>query len=123
VGNPEGKRPLGRPRRRWLDNIKLYLREIGWDGCNRSLFERHFCNRPLSFSIYLFAGFGRTLDSSQVCVTAITGATGNCTLEASPLLESQHNFQYPKLFIYLAAQYSNFICKHVVMWSFAIIKL
>jgi hypothetical protein len=32
VGNPEGKRPLGRPRRRWVDNIKLDLREIGWDG-------------------------------------------------------------------------------------------
>jgi hypothetical protein len=31
VGNPEGKRPLGRPRRRWVDNIKLDLREIGWD--------------------------------------------------------------------------------------------
>jgi hypothetical protein len=29
---PEGKRPLGRPRRRWLDNINLDLREIGWDG-------------------------------------------------------------------------------------------
>jgi hypothetical protein len=32
VGKPEGKRPLGRPRRRWADNIKLDLREIGWDG-------------------------------------------------------------------------------------------
>jgi hypothetical protein len=31
-GNPEGKRPLGRPRRRWVDNIKMDLREIGWDG-------------------------------------------------------------------------------------------
>jgi hypothetical protein len=29
---PEGKRPLGRPRRRWLDNIKMDLREIGLDG-------------------------------------------------------------------------------------------
>jgi hypothetical protein len=29
VGTPEGKRPLGRPRRRWLDNIKMDLREIG----------------------------------------------------------------------------------------------
>jgi hypothetical protein len=28
---PEGKRPLGRPRRRWVDNIKIDLREIGWD--------------------------------------------------------------------------------------------
>jgi hypothetical protein len=32
VGKPEGKRPLGRPRRRWEDNIKMDLREIEWDG-------------------------------------------------------------------------------------------
>jgi hypothetical protein len=32
VGKPEGKRPLGRPRRRWVDNIKMNLREIGWHG-------------------------------------------------------------------------------------------
>jgi hypothetical protein len=30
VGKPEGKRPFGRPRRRWVDNIKMDLREIGW---------------------------------------------------------------------------------------------
>jgi hypothetical protein len=29
VGNPEGKRPLGRPRCRWMDNIKMGLLEIG----------------------------------------------------------------------------------------------
>jgi hypothetical protein len=34
IGRPEGKRPLGRPRRRWEDNIKLDLREIGIDGAN-----------------------------------------------------------------------------------------
>jgi hypothetical protein len=32
AGKPEGKRPLRRPRRRWVDNIKIDLREIGWDG-------------------------------------------------------------------------------------------
>jgi hypothetical protein len=32
LGKPEGKRPLGRTRRRWVDNVKMYLREIGWDG-------------------------------------------------------------------------------------------
>jgi hypothetical protein len=32
VGKPEGKRPQGRPRRRWVDNIKMNLREIGCDG-------------------------------------------------------------------------------------------
>jgi hypothetical protein len=34
VGRPEGKRPLGRPRRRWEDSIKMDLREIGIDGAN-----------------------------------------------------------------------------------------
>jgi hypothetical protein len=37
VGKPEGRRPLGRPRRRWLDNIRMYLVEVGggvvdWNG-------------------------------------------------------------------------------------------
>jgi hypothetical protein len=31
VGKPEGKTPLGRPRRRRVENIKMDLREIGWD--------------------------------------------------------------------------------------------
>ena len=29
VGKPEGKRPLGRPRRRWVDNIRIDLQEVG----------------------------------------------------------------------------------------------
>jgi hypothetical protein len=32
VGKTKGKRPLGRPRHRWVNNIKIDLREIGWDG-------------------------------------------------------------------------------------------
>ena len=35
VGKPDGKRPLGRPRRRWEDNIKMYVKEVGfgvWTG-------------------------------------------------------------------------------------------
>jgi hypothetical protein len=32
VGKPDGKRPLGIPRRRWVDNTKLNLREIEWSG-------------------------------------------------------------------------------------------
>jgi hypothetical protein len=31
VGKPEGKRPLGRRRRRWVDNIRMDLGEVGWD--------------------------------------------------------------------------------------------
>jgi hypothetical protein len=34
VGNPEGKRLLGRPRRRWVDNIRMDLGEIGWGDVN-----------------------------------------------------------------------------------------
>jgi hypothetical protein len=32
VGKPEGKRPLGRPRRSWENNVKVDLQEIGWEG-------------------------------------------------------------------------------------------
>jgi hypothetical protein len=34
VGRPEGKRPVGRLGRRWEDNIKMRLREMGWEGVN-----------------------------------------------------------------------------------------
>jgi hypothetical protein len=34
VGKPEGKRPLGRPRRRWMYNINMDLGEIGWGGAD-----------------------------------------------------------------------------------------
>jgi hypothetical protein len=34
VGKPEGKRPLGRPRRRWEDNMKTDLGETGWEGAD-----------------------------------------------------------------------------------------
>jgi hypothetical protein len=34
VGKPEGKRPLGKPRSRWVHNFKMDLREIGWGGMN-----------------------------------------------------------------------------------------
>jgi hypothetical protein len=34
VGRPKGKRPVGRPRNRWEDNLKLDLREIGINGAN-----------------------------------------------------------------------------------------
>jgi hypothetical protein len=36
VGKPEGRRPLGRPRRRWVDNIKMYLIDrMGWYGLDK----------------------------------------------------------------------------------------
>jgi hypothetical protein len=35
VGRPERRRPLGRPRRRWKDNIKMYLQDVGWGVMDR----------------------------------------------------------------------------------------
>jgi hypothetical protein len=32
VGKPEGKRPLGRPSRKWEDNVKMDFKEVGWAG-------------------------------------------------------------------------------------------
>jgi hypothetical protein len=40
VGKPEGRRPLGRPRRRWEDNIKMDLREVGWGPWTGSIWPR-----------------------------------------------------------------------------------
>jgi hypothetical protein len=40
VGKPEGKRPLGRPRCQWEDNIKMYLQEVGWRAWARLIWLR-----------------------------------------------------------------------------------
>jgi hypothetical protein len=40
VGRPEGKRPLGRHRRRWEDNIKIDLQEVGWGAWNGLIWLR-----------------------------------------------------------------------------------
>jgi hypothetical protein len=48
VGKPEGKRPLGRPKRRWEDNINMDLKEIRWVGMNWFRIrtnDRFFCTR------------------------------------------------------------------------------
>jgi hypothetical protein len=40
VGKPEGKRPLGRPRRRWEDNIKMDLQEVEWEAWTGVIWRR-----------------------------------------------------------------------------------
>jgi len=57
VGKPEGKRPLGRPRRRWVDNIRMDLQEVGcgymeWIGLlqDRDGWRRLVSCKPVSFS-------------------------------------------------------------------------
>jgi hypothetical protein len=54
VGKPEGKTPLGRPRRRWVDNIKIDVREIEWDGMDwidlAPQYKRHTCYSSTAWS-------------------------------------------------------------------------
>jgi hypothetical protein len=64
VGTPEGKRPLGRPRRRWLDNIKMDLREIGWDGVDWMDMARIGTSGGLLWTRYWTFGFNKMLGSS-----------------------------------------------------------
>jgi len=42
----EGKRPLGKRRRRWEDNIRLYLKEIGWEGVDCIRLPKDRCQWP-----------------------------------------------------------------------------
>ena len=56
VGKPEGKRPLGRPRHRWEDNIKMDLQDVGGDGDWMELVQdrdrrRALVNRVMNFWI------------------------------------------------------------------------
>jgi hypothetical protein len=70
-------------------------------------------------SFYSCPGSGRSLDSSQVRVTAITETTGNCTLEARPLFQINNTTStVHKLFIYSESKYYNFFCKYGVIWPF-----
>jgi hypothetical protein len=57
VGKPEGTRPLGRPRCRWVDNIKMDLREMRWDGMDWIELAQHrdqwraFVNTEMNFRV------------------------------------------------------------------------
>jgi len=60
VGRPEGKRPLGGPRRRWDDNIKMDLREIGIDGSGWGPMAG-FCKHDNELSISIMKGYCLTI--------------------------------------------------------------
>jgi hypothetical protein len=71
VGNPDGKSPLGRPTRRWVDNIKMDFREIGWDGLDWiDLYQDRNQWRALvntAMNIWIVAGSQEGLNSVSEC--------------------------------------------------------
>jgi hypothetical protein len=66
VEKPEGRRPLGRPRRRWVDNIKIDLREIGWDGVDWFDLAQDRDQWRALVNMVMNLGFPKLLGSSRV---------------------------------------------------------
>jgi hypothetical protein len=66
VGNPEGRRPLGRPRRRWVDNIKMALRGIEWDGREWIDLAQDRDRWRAYVNAVITSGFHKILGSSRV---------------------------------------------------------
>jgi hypothetical protein len=58
AGKPEGKRPLAKPRRTWLDNIKIDLGEIGWSGVSECELYRPSDRRLSANVVVSFADRG-----------------------------------------------------------------
>jgi hypothetical protein len=74
VGKPEGKRPLGRPRRRWVDNIRLDLGEVGWGGVDWIGEWRALVNSVLNLRVHAMLGSYRVawhLVASRVVLSSI----------------------------------------------------
>jgi hypothetical protein len=69
MGKPEGRRPPGRPRRRWEDNVKSDLREVGWEAWTGSIWltivtaRSYDCGNEPSDSIK----YGEFLDYVKIC--------------------------------------------------------
>ncbi|KAJ4450351.1 hypothetical protein ANN_01772 [Periplaneta americana] len=76
VGRPEGKRPLGRPRRRWEDNIKIDLREVGYD----EIYHYHpkYCDSRDTISRPAEGGRGRQWLSAINEVARASASWGMC---------------------------------------------
>jgi hypothetical protein len=63
-GKPEGERPLGRPRRRWVENIKMDLRKIGWIGMDWIDLAQDRDQRRTLVNTVMYLRFHKMLGSS-----------------------------------------------------------
>jgi hypothetical protein len=68
VGKPEGKRTLGRPRRRWEDKIRMDLQEVGCGGIHLDLIRRREVN-SFSLAVHIAVWPGSFIASSPIATT------------------------------------------------------
>jgi hypothetical protein len=71
-----GKRPLGRPRRRWVDNIKTDLREVGWDGMDWVDLAQYRDRWRALVKAAMNSGFHKMLESSRVAAQLAASQEG-----------------------------------------------
>jgi hypothetical protein len=92
VRKVEGKRPLGRPRRRWVENIKMYLREIGLGGMDWiQLAQDRDKSRALVKSV-MKLGFHKMLGNSRVAERLAASQEGLSSMK----LEGYNNYRLTK---------------------------
>jgi hypothetical protein len=81
VGKPEGGRPLGRPRRRWEDNIKMDLRAVGWGAWTGSIWLRIGTGGELLWMRLWIFGFHKMRGISWLAQDVLAFQEGLCSME------------------------------------------
>jgi hypothetical protein len=81
VGKPEGRRPLWRPRRRWEDNIKMHLREVGWEAWTGLIWLRIGTGGELLWTRLWTFGFHKMRGISWVAQEVLASHEGLCSME------------------------------------------
>jgi hypothetical protein len=110
-GKPEGKRPLGRPRRRWVNNVKMYIREIGRDGMIwiGLIWLRIGTSGGLLWTRYWTFGFHKMLESTWVAAQLAASQEG-----LSPTSERAESVRNVRSQAYIASDWLQ-ICYLVVL--------
>jgi hypothetical protein len=81
MGKPEGRRPLGRRRRRWEDNIKMDLREVGWRARTGLIWLRTGTGGKLLWIRLWTFGFHKMWRISWVALNVLASQEGLCSMQ------------------------------------------
>jgi hypothetical protein len=81
VGNPEGKRPLGRPRRRWEDRIKMDLQEVGCGGTDWIKLAQERDRWRAFANVVVIFGFHKMRGVSCLAENRLVSQDGICSMD------------------------------------------